>query len=457
MGDTNFKQNELLSDERKAEIASLARKHYKTLVKGQKFHKSSRKMGTEHEGTIFYPDGSLTSDVVSRILASKPSAMQLTKELGTHQIEQITGPFVQKDGFIDDLVANAKKQREFIQESALANDARFVPIGMVPSISVDDVSMDIIANDPRYKIAMAEAQKDGTECTIYSSNGNIKFDFVGVSLINSTHIHLQGLDADDTVKLFNYSQMLAPVLLALSANSAVFDGQPITMASQQMRIFEQAISPSGNLRRCQLHPGYIDSMDDYFEYALQYLPIFEPGDGNGMSIENKAFDLTTGYYHPWVKPRTENDHFRVEMRSVNVQPSTMEDMALVQLYVLGVQAHIDYKKDLLPFEYVQENFERAARDGIDAMLYWPARGRITQLPAALVAHEVMNLAEGWGRQNGLMSETGEELIDLIRYRTEERMTPGKKFALAVKKYGFDEAFAEYSEHAILDKPYLSRE
>lgn len=461
MGDKDFRQTELLSEKRKAKIASLAREHYETLMESGEFPESARRMGTEHEGTILYPDGSLTTDIAAKIIAEFNNPKKITEEFGSYQVEVITGPVVQDPSCIDNLYAMEKAQRAFIQEYALANDARFVPIGLVPTVNAADLEAlgdEAITEVDRYKILLLEGQRTKTSCTIDTLEDKITLPgALGISLINSTHIHLQARNAEDAVKLFNYSQMLAPIILALSANSQVFDKKPLPISSQQMKIFEQAIPKSSGLQRCELYPGYVKTINDYFEYALSHPPILDPGDGNGMPVEQKAFNLTVGLCHSWLKARTENNHFRVELRSVNVQPSTKEDMALVQLYILGVQAQIDYKKPLLPFEFVQENFERAARDGIDAKLYWPARGRITQLPASLIGHEVMGLAERWGRQNNLLSNLGEELIDLIRYRTEERMTPGKKFAQAIEKHGFDHAFAEYSKHAILDKPYISRE
>ncbi len=458
MGDTKFSQNGLLTEERKAEISFLAKKYYTSSIKGATFSQDGRKMGTEHEGPIIYADGSLTPNIVTDILKHKPESMQITKELGMHQIEHIVGPIEQGPRYIDELLLRAQHQRQLIQEYARAHDAAFVPIGLVPTIARKDLGEHLITNDPRYLIAAAESKKAGVRCTISTTDGRIATleDITAITLINSTRIHLQALDANDAVRLFNYSQMIAPIILALSANSSIFDQQKTAFVSQQMPIFEQSVPLCNGRKRCQLHPGYITSTDDYFEHALQYLPIFDPGDGNGVSVEEKAFHLTVGFYHPWVKLRTENGHYRMELRSVNVQPTTKEDIALAQLYVLGVQALMDYNYKLLPFEHVRENFERATMHGIDALLHWDASyGAVREYPTRIVAHKLICLASKWGRQHSLLSAQGEELIELLDARVEQGLTPGKKLARKTDECCFEHAFFTYKKHAMMDTPYIA--
>lgn len=403
-------------------------------------------------------DGSLALDIVPDIIKQKPCDMPITKELGVHQIEHIVGPVEQGPASIDELLLHAQRQRRIVQTCAHARDAVFVPIGLVPTVARKGLGSHLIAGDSRYAIAAAESKKDGVRCIIPTCNGAVAAfeDITAITLINSTHTHLQAFDDKDAVRLFNYSQMIAPLILALSANSSIFDRQKTMLASQQMRIFEQSVASNNGQKRCQLHPTYISSTDNYFEHALQYLPIFDPGNGNGMPVDEKAFHLSVDFYHPWVKLRTDNGHYRIELRSMNVQPTTAEDMALVQLYVLGVQALMEYQHELLPFELVKENFERATRDGIDAFLYWDASdGVVREYPAAVAAWEFMHSAVRWGRQNNLLSAQGETLMELLDERIKRRATPGKKLAQECEQRGFDRAFRDYRTHAKLDTPYTA--
>jgi hypothetical protein len=239
----------------------------------------------------------------------------------------------------------------------------------------------------------------------------------------STQLHLQVSPAQFDA-YWNAAQAIAGVQVALGANSPFLFGKQLWQETR-IPLFKQAtdtrpeeIKAQGVRPRVWFGERWITSVFDLFEENVRYfpalLPICEDEDpvaslAEGSTPRLAELRLHNGTVYRWNRPIYDvvqgRPHLRVENRVLPAGPTVVDTVANAAFYFGLVRALAEDERPVwtqMSFSMAEENFYRAALEGIRASQFWPGLGH---LPATeLVLRRLLPLAhqglEAWGVEPG---------------------------------------------------------
>ncbi|HVE67924.1 MAG TPA: carboxylate-amine ligase [Solirubrobacteraceae bacterium] len=187
-------------------------------------------------------------------------------------------------------------------------------------------------------------------------------------IIFGIHVHVGLDDPDKAIHVANGMRVHIPVLLALSANSPFWRGDPTGLASTRTPIFRA-------FPRVGIPPTYRD-WDDYAKRI-------------GFMYECQVIE---DYTYLWYDVRPHPNLGTIEIRVMDAQTRvehTLGLAALVQALVRELAEHFDAGRELskYPYEMLDENKWLAARHGLEGeMVDLPSTDRVAtkQLARRLV-------------------------------------------------------------------------
>jgi glutamate---cysteine ligase / carboxylate-amine ligase len=185
----------------------------------------------------------------------------------------------------------------------------------------------------------------------------------------SLHIHMGIRGADRALRVCDRLRPVLPELLALSANSPFLDGRNSGLHSVRSQIFTKSFP------RCGIPDAFGSwaAYADYVDFLVQ----------TGSIVEQTQI---------WWSIRPHHSFGTVELRICDAQSSANESTALEALISACIaQAALDHDEGV-PFDdpaprFVEENFWRAIRHGVDGKLIDLERRE--EYPAAAVADRLM--------------------------------------------------------------------
>jgi carboxylate-amine ligase len=175
-------------------------------------------------------------------------------------------------------------------------------------------------------------------------------------LVFGMHVHVGMADAEETIHVANHLRPYVPLLIALSANSPLWRGEPTGLASSRVPIFRA-------FPRVGLPPRF-DGWQD-FQRRVQTLV-------DGGVIED--------YTYLWYDVRPHPRLGTIEIRAMDSQTRLEHTTALAALVVslvklLTERAQAGTHVAEEPWELIDENRWLAARHGLDAELLDHEGGR----------------------------------------------------------------------------------
>ncbi len=201
-------------------------------------------------------------------------------------------------------------------------------------------------------------------------------------IIFGLHVHVGVEGADRAIHICNGMRVHVPILLALSANSPFWRGDPTGLASTRMPIFRA-------FPRVGIPPEYRD-WDDYEQRI-------------GFMVESGVIE---DYTHLWYDLRPHANFGTVEVRAMDAQTRvehTLALAALIQAMVKELADHYDAGLELAhyPYEMLDENKWLAARHGLAGELVdLPARELVTAKELARRLFDRLRpIAEDLGAEN----------------------------------------------------------
>jgi carboxylate-amine ligase len=196
------------------------------------------------------------------------------------------------------------------------------------------------------------------------------------------HVHVGVADPDSAIALCNRLRAHLPLLLALSANSPLWQGRDTGLASVRTPLF-QAFPRVGIPRAFRDYADWVETVDTL--------------------LRCEAFDDPTFL---WWDVRPQPRFGTVEVRILDVQSSVAETAALVAL--VQSLAVLELEDGYAPDELVQrgelleENRFIAARDGMDARLLDPVAER--RIPARVQLADLLTACAPHARTLGCEHE-----------------------------------------------------
>jgi hypothetical protein len=361
-------------------------------------------------------------------------------ELGAYNIEFNVPPRPLPGRSGLDLEEEIRTSLNAAEDKASIKGAHIVMIGILPTLMPEHLVHDWMSESVRY-----QALND----SIFTARGeDILIDIAGPerlsmhaatiapeSACTSMQLHLQVAPADFADN-WNAAQVLAGPQLALGANSPFFLGHRL-WAETRIELFLQAtdtrpeeLKAQGVRPRVWFGERWITSIFDLFEENVRYFPSLLPE----LSAEDPVAELAAGRtprlpelrlhngtVYRWNRPVYAvvdgRPHLRVENRVLPAGPTVIDMMANAAFYYGMLRTLSEEERPVwtkLSFAAAQQNFTTAARDGIDARLYWPGMGEITA--DELVLRALLPMAHEGLRRWGVATEVRDRFLGVIEGR-----------------------------------------
>jgi gamma-glutamyl:cysteine ligase YbdK (ATP-grasp superfamily) len=326
------------------------------------------------------------------------------------------------------------------EDRAAAVGAHLIMVGILPTLDEADVSESALSGDPRYRLLNEQ---------IFAARGeDLRIRVDGVERLStyadtitpeaactSTQFHLQ-VAPKQFADYWNAAQAIAGVQIALAANSPFLFGKELWRETR-IPLFEQAtdtrpeeIKAQGVRPRVWFGERWITSVFDLFEENVRYfpalLPLCEDEDpqaelDRGGVPQLGELTLHNGTIYRWNRPvyavTESGPHLRIENRVLPAGPTVADIIANGAFYYGLTRALVDEDRPVwtrMSFAVAEENLHTAARDGIDARLYWPGVGEV---PATeLVLRRLLPLAHRGLELAGMDAAWREPLLGIVEQR-----------------------------------------
>jgi hypothetical protein len=300
--------------------------------------------------------------------------------------------------------------------------AHLLMIGILPTLRRSDIGEESISTNARYKMlndqifaARGEEMRiavDGPEPLRMHTD-----TILPEAACTSVQFHLQ-VAPSSFGDYWNAAQAIAGPQVAMAANSPFLFGHRLWHETR-ITLFEQAtdtrpeeLKIQGVRPRVWFGERWITSVFDLFEENTRYFPALLPmcDDEDPVAVLDEGgipelgeLSLHNGTVYRWNRPIyavvNGRPHLRVENRVLPAGPTVIDIVANGAFYYGLVRMLAEEERPVwtrMSFATAAENLHRAARDGMNAVLYWPGIGEV---PAAeLVQRTLLPMAyEGLDR------------------------------------------------------------
>jgi hypothetical protein len=349
-------------------------------------------------------------------------------ELGQFNLEINVPPRHLDGGGFAGFEGDVRASLNAAEDEATKVGAHLLMAGILPTLRPDHMRADNLSANPRYALLSEQILAARGEDILITIDGVDRLRTTADSIVpeaacTSTQLHLQ-VGPDEFPEYWNASQAIAGIQLAVGANSPFLLGKELWRETR-IALFEQAtdtrseeLKAQGVRPRVWFGERWVNSIFDLFEENVRYfpalLPITEPEDpaavlDRGDTPELAELRLHNGTIYRWNRPVYDvvrgQPHLRVENRVLPAGPTVVDTLANAAFYFGLARALASDERPLwsqMSFSAAEENFHAAAREGIEAQLYWPGLGTV---PAAeLVLRRLLPMAfdglDEWGVDTG---------------------------------------------------------
>jgi gamma-glutamyl:cysteine ligase YbdK (ATP-grasp superfamily) len=361
-------------------------------------------------------------------------------ELGQFNIEINVPPALLREDGLTTFEEGLRRSLNNAEERSSTVGAHLVMIGILPTLAEGHLRPDSISANPRYRLLSEQILNARGEDISIKINGPERLVTTSDSILpeaacTSMQLHVQ-TSPDSFAAYWNASQAIAGAQLAVSANSPYLLGKELWRETR-IPLFEQAtdtrseeLKAQGVRPRVWFGERWITSVFDLFEENVRYFPALLPIvndedpmavlEGGGMPSLSEL-RLHNGTIYRWNRPIYDIaggvPHLRVENRLLAAGPTVVDMLANAAFYFGLVRSIAENARPLwsrLSFAAAEENFHNAARDGIDAQLYWPDFGQVpaTELVLRRLLPRAHEGLEAWG----VDAATRDRLLGIIEAR-----------------------------------------
>jgi gamma-glutamyl:cysteine ligase YbdK (ATP-grasp superfamily) len=361
-------------------------------------------------------------------------------ELGQFNLEINVPPQQLKDRGFTEFEDGVRRSLNDAESKAAQVGAHLVMIGILPTLSAGHMSPESLTPNPRYQLLSDQILAARGEDIVIDVSGPERLrtstdSIVPEAACTSTQLHIQ-VSPEDFPAYWNASQAIASVQLALGANSPYLLGRELWRETR-IALFEQAtdtrseeLKAQGVRPRVWFGERWITSIFDLFEENVRYfpalLPVIEDEDPletleAGQTPTLQELRLHNGTIYRWNRPVYDvvdgMPHLRVENRVLPAGPTVVDTMANAAFYFGLARTLAEHERPLwsqMSFSAAEENFHVAAREGIEAKVYWPGIGQVAA--TELVVRRLLPMARAGLDAWGARPEDRDRLLDIIEQR-----------------------------------------
>jgi len=329
------------------------------------------------------------------------------------------------------------------EERSRTAGAHMVLIGILPTVDDAHLCADTLSANPRYRLLNEQ---------IFAARGeDLAIDIAGAERLltyadtiapeaacTSVQLHQQ-VEPEDFARHWNAAQAIAGVQLAVGANSPYFFGRDLWNETR-IALFEQAtdtrpaeLKAQGVRPRVWFGERWVTSIFDLFEENVRYFSALLPESSDedpfdalerGVTPKLAELRLHNGTVYRWNRPIYDNaggvPHLRVENRVLPAGPTVLDILANAAFYYGVVRMLADDERPVwskMSFSAAEESFHAAAREGIEARVFWPGVGEV---PATeLVLRKLLPLAHEGLDRFGIDPGDRDRLLGVVEARCVE--------------------------------------
>jgi gamma-glutamyl:cysteine ligase YbdK (ATP-grasp superfamily) len=361
-------------------------------------------------------------------------------ELGQFNIEINVAPAKIREGGLETFETGLRRSLNDAEASSSKVGAHMAMIGILPTLAEGHMTAGSISANPRYALLGEQILAARGEDIAISISGHDRLETTSDSIVpeaacTSTQFHVQ-TSPDDFAAVWNASQVIAGVQLALAANSPYLLGKQLWRETR-IPLFEQAtdtrseeLKAQGVRPRVWFGERWITSVFDLFEENVRYFPALLPitEDEDPLEVLEAGgvprlaeLRLHNGTIYRWNRPVYDVvagvPHLRVENRILAAGPTVVDTIANAAFYFGLVRALATSERPLwsqMSFSAAEENFHVAAQQGIEAQIYWPGIGHVRA--TELVLRRLLPLAEQGLQDWGAPQDQIDRLLGVIEQR-----------------------------------------
>lgn len=364
-----------------------------------------------------------------------------TTEIGRFNLELNVDPLVLGAGSLTTLEDSLRTSLAKARRAAAHHQADVALSGVLPSITLTDLTLDNLTPSDRYHALNARLVElaGGRMRTLVQGDEllQVELDSVMLEACNtSIQVHLQ-VAPDRLATIYNIAQLVAGPVLAAAVNSPLLLQRRLWHESR-IPTFEQAVDsrPSadrvrGSWQRVHFGDDWVhDSVLDVYRDQVarhQVLLVGDTGESSLTVLDRgdvpalRALSLHNGSLYRWNRlcygVSKGKPHLRIEHRPLPSGPTIRDEVANVAFFVglvLGIEQDIGDVRSRFDFADVRANFHAAAHHGLESELCWERGRRGTA--RELIAHTLLPLAERGLRAASVSEPEIRRTLDVIAAR-----------------------------------------
>ncbi|PLW82348.1 glutamate--cysteine ligase [Kineobactrum sediminis] len=402
---------------------------------------------------------------------------QLTLELNRYNLEYNLTPVPIAGDPLSVLEQEILGKLDGLRRLAAERDARIVPIGILPTLQLEDFGRACLTDKRRFAALVEQLiARRGRQFKI-NLNGKhplqLEMDDITLEGANTSfqvHYRVAPQHFADT---FNAIQAVTPLAVAIAGNSPTLFGHSLWQETR-IPLFKQSID-TRLLDRYNWHePARVnfgqgwarrEALELFVEAVRLYQPLLPVcaeelagGDVSAQPPQLPELQLHQSTVWLWNRPVYDascGGHLRIEMRALPAGP-TAADMVANAAFLIGMaeglRPTINTWLPALPFNFAEYNFYRAAQFGLESRLVWPRDRQCAceeQTAAAIVA-DMLPVARRGLIAIGIDEVSVSRYLGIIERRLENGQT-GARWQLArLARTGADSRPGRADLQAMLD-------
>lgn len=440
------------------------------LVKKGLLEKGITRIGAEQEFCLI--DKHFRPSVQASTVLKHLEDPHFTTELAKYNLEINLDPIVFEEGCFEQMERQLTELLQKAKASSAEIGDRVVLTGILPTISMDELGLAYMTENPRYLALNDLIRKARGE--------NFRMNFMGVDELSLVHdsvmfeacntsfqMHLQ-IQPDDFESSYNWAQAISGPVLAVCGNSPLLLGKELwnetRIALFQQSIDTRKVSKAHSTKQARVSFGNSwakGTIVDYFKKEFSSFRILltkeieqhaleELAKGNTPKL--KALNLQNGTIYRWNRPcygvLNGKPHLRIENRYIPAGPTAKDEIANFAFWAGLMQGRpqaYDSLPEIMEFEEAKSNFIRAARYGNETFMSW--MGNPTPV-TELLKKELLPLAKEGLKKMNIPEKTITSYLGIIADRCEKQTGSQwmiKNFRKLKKTYKTDEVLVALTQ------------
>ncbi|MFT4666392.1 MAG: CBS domain-containing protein/gamma-glutamylcysteine synthetase [Polaribacter sp.] len=411
------------------------------------FEKNITRIGAEQEMCLV-DEAYKPATVAVEALKKMKDYDWVETELAKFNLETNLTPRVLKGKCFSQMEKENKDKLNKIRAKLKTMGTRLILTGILPTLRKFHLDMDNLTPMKRYYALMESINRQ-----LIGSSYELRLNGVDELLVKhdsplleacntSFQFHLQ-VAPDEFVKMYNIAQLIAAPVMAVAANSPIVFGRRLWHESR-IALFQQSIdtrSAHDHMRerspRVNFGSRWIEgSIMDIYREDIARFRVLLSSDVKEESVEMisqgkvphlRALQVHNSTVYRWNRPcygisPNGKPHLRIENRVLPAGPTVIDEMANGAFWVglmMGMADKYDDVSKLMEFANVRDNFEKAARIGLDAQFTWFKDKKVTV--NQLILKELLPIAKAGLIKMKIDKADISRYLDIIEQRAKAHM------------------------------------